>query len=328
MKARKIRYLILTLMLVILCGAYVGMSFLSPSTMNASGQFPDDGSNVDEPAGDDEFFDYDNDDLYASGDATTEIPSDAIGLVNYAINIYNNGKGSQASLKYTIKNSATYLGINASITQYAIGSTTRNETENLEEVYFYYDNRETGAMITKLLVDNHLLKEGYRAVNVDTANDTFVVTETKVADFNNKTYDLSVATQKEYTVKDGVDRHVAIYSMEFPLEISKNTVDIIKFDERSEKNFTTVKLSYKLAKLPENFNLYYNRNSALEAVTYTSYTFTFRISKKTGKLDKIVREEEFVSYALSGSVQINSKATFEQKFTTMNSPVEVKKVYA
>ena len=128
---------------------------------------------------------------------------------------------------------------------------------------------------------------------------------------------------------DGLNQFIVVQSLEFPLEISKSTVEVKTYDTRSSKNYITVKLSYKLDKLPEEFDWYYKKNGSLPVVDYTQYNYTFVISKKTGELKRMIREEVFTSYTASvpGGLTINSKATFSQTFTSMNEAVEVPKPY-
>ena len=322
MKFKKVRYYMLMFVMVLLFGAYIGVSFFATPT-SADTTLPSD-----DPT---EGLVPDEEEPGDSGDSNevTELPTDAIDLVNYALDIYNNGEGSASTIEYIVQNTGVWQGAEVGVVQYAVGNTYRSGSQSLEEVYFYYEDADP--LIEGLLLSNNLVMQEYRAVNTDKDADTLICVGTKDYDYSAKTYNLNADSgyKDTYTMADGLNQFIVIQSLEFPLEISKSTVEVKTYDTRSSKNYITVKLSYKPDKLPEEFDWYYKKNGSLPVVSYTQYNYTFVISKKTGELKRMIREEVFTSYTASvpGGLTINSKATFSQTFTSMDEVVEVPKPY-
>lgn len=316
MKTRSVKYYLMLAMLVILIGAYIGMTFLSTSSSSASDGSINNGSNIDDLPlidPDDEKDDDDNNE-------TSEVPDRPIDIVNYALNIYNNGEGSASTFTYAVKNTTPKVpGVN--VTQYVKGNILRNKDANLEECYFYYDDKNAGEF-GKILHENNLLKVGYRSIYTDEGKQETTLLETPVADQSNGTFDMSAGKKQTFSKQEAKEKFVVIHSMEFPLLISDKTCSVKQFDTKSSKTYYTITLSYNVAKLPEAMDNYYHANSSLARVSYTNYEYEFTISKRTGKLAKMVRTEKFISYAL-GTIQINSTATFTQVFSAMDKAVIV-----
>ncbi len=323
MKTRSVKYYLMFAMLVILIGAYIGMTFLSTSSSYASDSETNNGSNIDDlPPLDPDEEDEDN------NSSDVEIPYDPIELVNYALDIYNNGKGSKSSFVYEIKNTATILGHNAGISQFAVGNVLRNQNENLEECYFYYGNPfGISGSIADMLYEGNFLKEGYRSIYTNEAEDSTIFAETPNANYKDRTYDASVGNKQTFTKNEAKEKFVVVHSMEFPLKINERTCDVKDFNNRTSKTYNVVTLSYNLGKLPEEMDRYYRANSALGQVTYQNYEYEFTINKKTGKLAKMVRREKFISYIYlsTGTVTLHSNATFTQVFSAMDKVVDVDK---
>ncbi len=333
MKPKSVRYNIICFSLVALCAAHIGVGFFVPTILQGANSSQD--SQITDsvtPNVDSDITDS------PSTSESQQLPTDPIELINYALDIYNNGKGSLSRFNFIVQNSGVlpkeYGGFGAHVTQYATGRIARTPTQNLEESYFYYGGIGDST-IEGLLVSNDLVKFGYRAINVDLARDSIDCVETPEININtneancsNWSYNLgSKTTRSAYNVANGKNRFKVIYSMEFPLVISYDTVEITDINIRKDPQYKYITVSYKLDKLPEMLNDYYMANSALRTVSYSSYTMEFKISKKTGRLSQYVRREAFKSYGLKGKLEISSNATFTQTFETMDKPTIVNKVY-
>ena len=320
MKGRTIKYYLVLWFMIILSGVYLGISFFSTSSY-ADTQLP----SVDNPiAGlepDDDIQEGEDGDSGSS--EAVVLPDDPIDLINYALNIYNKGAGSSSTFTYIVENKGSFQGMALTAVQNITGNIYRSGSESLEEAYFYYDN------VPQIIVDNQLVKKEYRAINVDTDKDEVIAVGTKDFDLNSRTYNLnsSSAYKKTYTVEKAVSTYKVIYSMEFPLEINKNTVNVTSNDTRTSKYYYIISVSYKLEKLPRFLNDYYLANSSLQAATYSKYNFTFVINKSNGRLKRLIREENFITYGLWGTVKVDSKATFQQDFNVMDKEIEVRKPY-
>lgn len=325
MKFKKVRYYLLMCTLVLLFGSYIGVSFfVTPTSANTNPPISDPTEDLIPDEEPDQPTDIPGVDEEEEG-----LPTDPIDLINYSLNILNNGKGCAASFEFIVSNTGIYAGAKVGVTQYMIGNTYRCGGQSMEEAYFYYTNADP--LVEPLLVSNNLVMEEYRAVNVDKDADSIIVVGTEDYNFDARTYNLNADSgyKKTYSVQQGLEKLVYVQSLEFPFEISKKTATVKSYDTRSNKNFITVKISYNVDMLPEEFDWYYKKNGTLPVCTYTEYNYTFVIAKNTGNLKRMIREESFTSYtdSVPGGITINSKATFNQTFTSMNKEVEVKKPY-
>ena len=325
---RGIKYQILLWFLVILASVYIGMNFFADST--ASADVPDDSVVVDpiDPEEPDAPGENDTSDTNNSGNEVV-IPTDPIDLINYAINIYNNGKGSQSTFTYTVANRGVFQGVALSLNQYATGNLLRSGRNGLEETYLYYKDNEVSPIVKALVNQYGLLQNQYRAVNVDASANKVNYVYTNNYNRAAQTYDLTSGTRgaDEFTVEKGKNRFIAIYCMEFPLEISNNTVKVTNYNTKKDKTYNYVTVSYKINKLPENFKYYYCSNSELSIATYQDYKLTFVINKRTGKLRRIIRDEEFTSPGLKGAITVYSKTRFQQDFSAMDKEINLRKPY-
>lgn len=314
MKARSLRYHILLWSLIILIVFYIGMTFLFPAPSNASnnGITDDPASGMTDPVLPPEGDEPDEDNQ-------KEIPVDPIELINYALDIYNNGKGSASTFKQTVSVKLSFGELSGSGQQYATGNIYRCGKQNMEETTYSYGKLDP-SWIENMALQYNVLKVGSRSINVDeNANKVYFVEKDRFGKVSTSTYN----------VKDAVDKFKIIYSMEFPLEISSKTVSIKKYDNRTSKSYNYITVSYNLNKLSENALNYLHANSAYRNVTYTGYEYTFVISKKTGKMARLIREETFHSHGngAASALQLSSKSVFQQDFQVMDGEVEVKKPY-
>lgn len=320
--------------LVILSGAYIGMACF---TQTVAAEVPDDpfAGIMDEiedlPSSDENNADNSDEDDEIS------IPTGGIDLVNYALDIYNNGKGSQSTISCTITANASMMGRTGAIVQRYYGNTLRCGNKNLEELYFYYKNEEGYNDLIQSTFGNYdVLRNYYRAVYVDHDANTIVCAETENSNYKDMTHTFSKGDRLEISsIQDAMETLVIVNSEAFPLEFEYDSktetgnVQNVRTDKRSYDDCTLVSFSYNVASLPESFNHYYEYNSALGVVSYTKYDFKFLISKKTGKLLKFVRDEEFSSMGGPAGmpISITTQVHYEQTFKKMDTPVDVSQPY-
>ena len=124
--------------LVALICCYIGMTFLfTDSSMNINqGNIED---NVDEGYVDDDKLEDDGNN--EEPPANVEIPTDAISLIQYGLNIIANGNGYESTFSTTIVNEA--VGISA--VQYVDGKVNKGinslgESVSIEENYYHSNN--------------------------------------------------------------------------------------------------------------------------------------------------------------------------------------------
>lgn len=327
-KRKSIKISLLTWSLVILSGVYIGMSFF---TQTVAADVPNDTiiGTEDSIIGDLGDENQDGNQDGNQDDDEISIPTgNAVDLINYALNIYNNGKGSQSTVSCTITANASMLGLTGSIVQHYEGNILRCGNENLEEFYFYYQDEGYNYTIQSMFGQYNVLNNYYRAINVDNDNDKVYCVQTNNFNRQNQTYDLTAGELNVYTKEEAKEKFVMINSEEFPLEINQKTVSVKTFDTRTNQNYYIVSISYYVDKLPEKLSYYYKNNSALGVVSYEKYEYTFLISKKTGRLRKMTRTESFTSMGgPDGMVFIKTDVKYEQNFTKMDTPVEVAQPY-
>ncbi len=339
MKSRGIKFHILLWSMVILFGAYLGVSlFVFPQSNSGLAQpeitIPDT-PNIDAdttPSGSEDTDKNEN----------QKVPTSAIPLIRYAIDLYNNGEGSLSYGTYIISNEGKLPqnffvpglgGLTVSGTQYAAFKTTKNKTESLEESYFYY---KVEPLLENLLVSQHLLRFGYRAINVEETLNKVTCVETNATSINkgdatcaNWKHDLSdsSSTKRQYNLAQAENVFKVIYSRDFPVEINDKNSRVVSRNTLKDPQYQFITISFDVSKLPPELSLYYKANGGLQDVKYTSYTYEFKISQKTGRLAQMIRTEEFTSYAMGGIVEIHSKATFIQNFYAMDKQQTVAHVY-
>ncbi len=337
MKARKIRYTIITTFLVLLFGAYIGLDLYTNSNAQATNVPTNSQGEVDLNPNEDIEFNT------PPTSQTAKIPSDSIDLINYALDIYNNGKGSSSTLAMEVNISGTIdlasLHVNCGFTQHVNGNLCRNGKESLEEEWFYFDSArpaDVKDILTDVIVRFNAAKIGYRAINTDQANDKVILVETKKADPFARTYDLNDATaaKGEWNYQDGINRFKVLFADDFALPINNNTVEIRKNDLRKDPDYVYIKVEYDLDDLPEDLDYYYQANATLQKVEYSSYAYEFKIHKKTGKLKQIIRTEKFKAYRYFDipdlgklTMDINGEVSYVQSFQTMDKAAVIKKPY-
>lgn len=325
-KTRKgLKITVLLWALVVLSGVYIGMSFF-PQTVEA--EVPDDPTiGIDTPI--DEEENTVGDDDQADNETETFIPTDPIQLINYALNIYNNGKGSKSTVSYSIQNKGIFGGLSVSLNQYCQGNILRCGNQSLEESYLYYKESEIPTILKSLNNQYKLVSNYYRAINVDHDTNQVNYVQTTCYDRINQTYDLTKGERamETHSIEAMADRFVTVYSEAFPLEINYNTAKVTAYNTRKDTNYNYVSISYNVNKLPESFKGYYFKNAQLGYVEYQEYNYTFVINKKTGKLRRMIREEAFTSPGLGGAITVTSKVRFQQDFQMMDAPVVIRKPY-
>ncbi len=339
MKSRTVKYQILVWTLVFLCIAHLVLAFVLPPVNSTAGSDLELEQNTQPP----------NDvDAGVTGGIDSEeeekIPTNAIKLINYALDILNNGKGSKSTYQlgvYCVGTVAGYsaMPIRCKLNQHSVGNLYNCGDQSLQEDWFYYDGIEPldlRGIMEDALIKYHGIRRGYRAINVDKSVDQVNVVETEVGNYINRTYDLADGTagKSVYTYADAFDRYVNLSAEDFNLPINEKTVKVVKrMDNAFNNQYVDITVEYNLNKLPDNYSDYYHANGSLDKVKYSSYTYTFTISKKTGRLSKIYCEQKFDSLKIASNgiftlgININAKAVFTRSFQSMDTEVEIPQKY-
>ena len=328
MKFKKIKYHLLLWSMVLIFGVYVGISyFITSSTASVLPEHNIDNEEIVSPEDN-----IPNEDDYVPDTNGEGLPTDNyLKLINYALDIYDNGKGFTSTLDGSVIAKGSYGNImSVVLEEHTTGVANRNQNEGLEEAYIEYKfNDPMNEMFKGYKYDTQL----YRAVNTDKQYGTLTITKTREFNSAKKTYDLNhyTASKERYFLNKGMSNVVMLHSEEFYFDISENTVNLLTFDQRSSKMNYIIKVRYNIDKLPEEYLTYYTTMTPLPAYNYTDLTFEFHINKTTGKLKKIIRQEEFNGrYSMISDetkVCMKAKSTFTQTFSSMDKAAEVEKRY-
>ena len=341
MKKHRIKYIIVSVLLIGIIGAYIGFNFFNIDSPITEGDASGDSTTAQIP--DIPNLDVEDDESKVVDD----LPTNPIDLINYSLKLYNNGKGSSSTYTYDVNCSADVkfgpinLPIKCKLSQHMDGNLYRNGDECLEEDYFYYDGINPssilGFSLDKVLEDYGAIKKGYRAIYLNEQAGSVVGVETKDSDHKTQTHDLTKnATREQYPLDVGRDRYVWILADKFPLDINSNTVIFKGNDQTENKKYYKITVDYIINKndkpvLPDKFRDYYSSITKLERVNFSKYSFTFYIKRTTGELLKLVKEEKFtctmqVDVSLYGNTYkmpllLSGSSTYAQTFTKMNEEV-------
>ena len=314
MNFKRIRYNLIVIGLIALVCCYIGTSFFLNQNQNIN---VNQGNTLEQDPifkpDDNEEENFEDDESIVDAD----IPTDAFKLVEYALDILNNGTGYTSTFESVISNTAA--GVSA--TQNLVGSVSKGINSKGEKVAVeqnYYYSNETG--MASGMVANYFL--GFYT-NLD-SNLTQVVT-TNDYNYSAKTYDVASATRNEILDTETVREERKILLTDgLPFKISKSSANLV--EDTSDKNYRylTFKIS-KLDSLSKNFIDFYTTTGQISNVKYSEIKIIFKINKNTGYLNMLKREELFSATATGipvlGNVSVNSSVVTYQTFKGMNTEV-------
>lgn len=227
--------------------------------------------------------------------------NDGISAVMYGLDILNNSKQPYQYEFYNNTISAGLVNVNAYEKLY------RHKNHDLMMVW-------TNTEIKNLPINpesGNFFRFSY--ANGDSRYNRYVY-DTNNYDLEKRTYTLSdsdkISTKgqpiKDYYITDKTD----IWG-DFYLTINRNTAKVIYFEK--QKDYYVVKLSVLTDKVKDDeYVQAYERNAMVDHVEFDYINLTFTISKKTGRIAKIVREDKYnlVTNVLGGlSLPCSSNAT-------------------
>ena len=315
MSFKKLRYNLLVIGLVALICCYIGMSFLfTDSSMNIN-QGNTEG-NIDEGLVDGDDLDEDgNNEEPPEG---VEIPSDAIGLIQYGLDIIENGNGYESTFNTTIVNEA--VGVSA--VQYVDGKVKKGvnslgQSVSIEENY--YHSNESG-------VAGNMVANFFKGFYVNNETGMTQVATTSDYDPSAQTYNLANADlNKTVPTSDALDEYKILQGLGYPINVTKSNC-IITRDNTQNKNvrIITIKIT-NFASLSQEFLDFLTCTGGMKNIDYASIEISFTINKNNGYITKIQRTENFTATAINipvlGSVSVNVQATTIQSFKNMNQNI-------
>lgn len=325
MSFKKIRYNLIVIGLVALVCCYIGMGlFFTQSSSNANNG----GSAQEEPIEDptnpeDPDLPIDNGDE-DDGDEDVDLPSDAIELINYGLDILNNGTGYESTFSSTIVNtplSDALKGIQPTQNLTSVisrGVNSKGEKVGIQKDYYYSNYSGTG---------DGMLARYFRGFYDNQATGQVNIIETKDYSYTAKTYNVAAAYRNETKdINNVIDEFKVLYTQDYPIKLTKKNCMIIKDDSKKSKTYRTITVSINnFASLSENFLKFYTSTNQMKDISYKKIEMSFVINKNTGYISKIRRNELLHSTAINvpalGTMAVQSAITIEQSFTKVNKNV-------
>lgn len=314
MSFKKLRYNLLVIGLIALICCYIGMTFLftdAPMDIN-QGNIQD---NTDDNVGDEELNEDGNND---EPPADVVIPTNAIELIQYGLDIIANGNGYTSKFNTTIVNEA--VGVSA--VQYVDGKVSRGVNSQGEKVSVeenYYHSSESG-------VAAGMVANFFKGFYINEETGLTQVATTSDYDADAQTYNLANADiNKTVATADALNEYKILQGQGFPIDITKTNC-IITQDDTSNKNvrIITVKIT-NFSSLSQYFLDFFTSTGQMENINYSSIVIKFTINKNNGYITKVQRTENFSATAVNvpvlGSVTVNVEATTIQSFKNMNQEV-------
>lgn len=316
MSFKKIRYNLIVIGLVALVCCYMGMSiFFAPASSNINNS----GAAQEEPIEDTLLPDEDDGD-----DEKKEIPTNAIELINYGLDILNNGLGYESTYTSKITNAPNGIPLSEDPVQMLRGSVSRGVNSKGEKValqkdFYYSSYHGTG---------DSMLARYFRGFYDNQTTGKVNVVETSDYDVNAQTYNLENATRNNVvSIDDAINQFKVIYTQGFPITITEDNCNVVKDDKRSSENYRIITVSINLGSLSQNYLDFYTSTDQMKNITYKKCEITFAINKKTGYIYKITRNELLDATAKNIPVLVEMGVTstiyIQQTFTKMNKTINI-----
>lgn len=317
MALKKWKYNLLFVLLIVLIGCYMGMSFFVDNPSLESQQ----GSGIDQvsPETPEELPEVEVGDDVDQEEEDYYMPINGISAIIDALDRLKNGAGYSSSFSQTMSNKGTVMNISSTVIQSVDGTimkgkNSNGETVSVENFFFHSDDTNIG----KDQVANY-----YRGIYVNYDTNTAQVALTSSYDLNNQTYDLSQASRNEFmSVSDLLDEFGIIQGQGFPLSITKQNSTIMN---DYTDTIRTIKISFKSSALSTGYLKYWLSNGQLTNLSYngSDISITFYIQKSNGALVKIFREETFNATASYGpmKVPVTSTITTTQTFKAFDKAI-------
>lgn len=232
--------------------------------------------------------------------------------IAFAIDIMNNGKGYQSRTTQTLDIHALNLQ------QYMRFSKYRGGGLDLTEEWFKFSG--TGVLASSG-------KNEYRSVlsNGTTMREKLIEDTSKFS-FDSKTVDYSdQGTVISYPNSEYTGTRNRMPINDFFIEVKNEYVSSIKEDKRTDANNYIITVIFNTSAIPARYLSAFSENGGT-GTQITSLKLTFHISKTTGYLRKVRKDEQFVSS--QGPFSSNCTTTLEEEFLYMNKSFEneIKKV--
>lgn len=315
MSFKKLRYNLLVIGLVALICCYIGMNFLFAPAPLGINDGASQGEEDDDIIIDDNIKEDGNDE---EPPADVEIPTDAIELIQYGLDIINSGNGYTSTISTTINNEA--VGVTA--IQYVDGKVSKGVNSKGEEVSVeenYYHSNASGPAAG-------MVANFFKGFYVNETAGTTQVAFTNDYDASAQTYNIANAYRNEtVATADALSEFKILQGQGFPIKITKRNVNITQDNTRNKNvRIITVKVT-DFSSLSDNFIDFFASTGQMKDINYSYLEIKFTINKNNGYITKIQRNETFTATAVNvpvlGSVGVTSNVSVTQSFQNMNKQI-------
>lgn len=298
---------------------YMGMSiFFAPSNDNVNSPGSAQDENVNDPMlPEDPTDDGNYDDL----DGEKGIPTDAIELINYGLDVLNNGLGFECIYTSSITNTPKGLTdvnpVQKLSSVMSRGVNSKGEKVGIQRDFYYANYSGIG---------DSMLARYFRGFYDNQTTGQVNVIETNDYNLADKTYNVKAAYRNDLTSYDTIiDEFKIIYTRNYPFKFTQKNCTIIKDDSKKSKIYRTITVSVKMNALSQEFLDFYTSTKQMKNINYQKVEITFVVNKNNGYIAKINRSELLNSTAINvpvlGSISMQSSISIEQTFTSMNKEI-------
>lgn len=273
---KKFGYNIVFFMLLLIIGFVVGTS---------SGVLSSSADNPFEDLTEEEVVETPDSNLPTSNFTPPPASAGAFERLAFAVMVLDQGKGFQSQTSQSV---------------YAMGQ---------EQKIFIYGYRGEGRdIVEEWQYTGGIGKNQFQLSYSDGSNVKInTITNTSNFSFSNKTYKEGYYNQQSNTPLStylNVQKFPALNDI--PLLIDSTTSSLIKYDTRSDEKYYIIKVNVDVNKVSEQYYKAFEANGAT-GVSFSSMTFSFKISKTTGFLYTVEKEENFKTKYFGLNVDCTAK---------------------
>ena len=213
--------------------------------------------------------------------------------ITFAFNILKEGKGFQSIISQEVTAPATVQKVY--LKQY------RGEGYNLSEQWMEANISMGKFGFLSVYSDENVVKQKSITTSADYS-------------FKDKAYNYAKANEtKTSSASEYINNFKNLN--DFQLTLNENTTSIVKYDKRTDPNFYIIKLNFDITKIDQEYYNSFVENGTGET-NFSSIVLTLKISKKTGFISRIERDETFQTKFAGMSISCSARGV--QTFTSMN----------
>lgn len=143
--------------------------------------------------------------------------------------------------------------------------------------------------------------------------------------FQNRTYQYEKADEfQTYPASEYIKQFKNLNDI--PLTINQNTTSLVKYDKRTDPDYYIIKLNFNISFIDTEYANTFKANGTGD-VHFTSLVLTLKISKKTGFLARVERDETFQTKFAGIPVSCSSKAVQTYSGMNISQKAKIQEIY-